>query len=230
MKIYGGITDDNGLTTSIRAMHLQQALIGVSNDNIMGFDKIGYQRKEAVVSSFAQYLGVNAMSTVNDDTVGRIAMSKNPLDLALSQKGYFQVQGADGVKLTRDGRFKLDKDGNLLTNTDEKVLANNGMPIKFSTIPKDLQSIKVDVTGKISIYNPETLSLNEVATLGVVSDQGVAVLDPDVRQGYNEYSNVQLASEFLRAMPALRNFDANRRMFIVQSASMTKVIGMLSQQ
>lgn len=57
MRINGGIFyNENGLTTSIRAMHLDSELIGISNENIGGFDKVGYQRKEAVVSSFAEFL------------------------------------------------------------------------------------------------------------------------------------------------------------------------------
>ncbi len=229
MKLFGGITNESGVTASIRAMHLQSEIVGISNDNIMGFDKIGYQRKEAVVSSFAEYLGVHGLSTMTDDSVGRIALSKNPLDFAISEKGYFQVQGSEGIKLTRDGRFRLDKEGYLLTNENEKVLANNGTPVKFSTIPKDLKEVKVDANGKIAVYDPEAHSLSEVATLSVVTDEGIAVIDPNVRQGYNEFSNVQMASEFMRLLPAKQNFEANRRMFVIQNSSLTKIIERLSQ-
>ena len=46
MQINSGIRyNDNGLTTSIRAMHLDSVLIGISNENVGGFDKVGYQRK-----------------------------------------------------------------------------------------------------------------------------------------------------------------------------------------
>ena len=62
LRLNGGIQyDTSGLTASIRAMHVDSELIGISNENIGGFDKVGYQRKEAVVSSFAEYLGVHAV-------------------------------------------------------------------------------------------------------------------------------------------------------------------------
>ena len=116
MKINGGIRYcEKGLTASLRAMHVQSELIGMYNENVTGFDKIGYQRKDPIVSSFTEYIGIHGLSQTIDDKVGRIAMSDNPLDLALANKGYFQTQTAEGVKLTRDGRFKLDKSGNLLT-------------------------------------------------------------------------------------------------------------------
>ena len=88
MQINGGIRFcEKGLTASLRAMHVQSELIGMTNENITGFDKIGYQRKEPVVSSFTEYIGVHGLSQTVDDQVGRIQMSDNPLDLALANKG-----------------------------------------------------------------------------------------------------------------------------------------------
>ena len=57
MRLNAGIfLDNNGLTTSIRAMHLQSELLGIRNENVGGFDKIGYQRREPVVSSFTEFI------------------------------------------------------------------------------------------------------------------------------------------------------------------------------
>ena len=124
MRLNSGIFyNDKGITQSIRAMHLQSELIGISNENVGGFDKIGYQRKEPVVSSFAEFLGVHALSTTKDDKIGRIGLSENPLDIALANKGYFQTETANGIKLTRDGRFKIGSDGSLLTLENANVLS-----------------------------------------------------------------------------------------------------------
>ena len=134
LRLNGGIQYmTSGITASIRAMHLDSELIGITNENIGGFDKVGYQRKEAVVSSFAEYLGVHALSTTRDDKVGRIAVSENPLDIALANKGYFQTENENGVKLTRDGRFKIAKDGTLVTLENAKVLikCRNSYSISF---------------------------------------------------------------------------------------------------
>ena len=55
MKLRGGINFfENGLTTNVRAMHLQSEMLGIINGNITGFDKVGFQRKDVVVSSFAE--------------------------------------------------------------------------------------------------------------------------------------------------------------------------------
>jgi flagellar basal-body rod protein FlgF len=230
MRLNSGIFyNDNGLTTSIRAMHLQSELIAIGNENITGFDKIGYQRKEPVVSSFTEYLGANALSTTKDDKVGRIAVSENPLDIALANKGYFQTQTENGVKLTRDGRFQIGKDGTLLTLENAQVLSNAGTPIQFPFIPQDLKQIKIDKNGKISVFNPDTHKFSKIGQLGVVDAQGVAVTEPNVKQGYNEFSNVALQQEFLSLMPAIRNFDANRQLFMLQNSVLGKTISQLSQ-
>lgn len=229
MRINGGIHyNDNGLTTSIRAMHLQSELIGISNENIGGFDKVGYQRKEAVVSSFTEFLGVHGLSTTRDDKVGRIAVSQNPLDIALSNKGYFQTKNENGVKLTRDGRFQIGKDGTLLTLENAEVLSSAGTAIKFPFIPQDLKQVKIDLSGKISMFNPNTHKITTIGQIGVVDSNGVAVTEPGVKQGYNEFSNVALQQEFLTMMPVIKNFDANRQMFMLQNSVLGKTISQLS--
>ena len=228
MIINGGIRYcEKGLTTSLRAMHVQSELIGMYNENVTGFDKIGFQRKDPVVSSFTEYIGVHGLSQTIDDKVGRIAMSDNPLDLALANKGYFQVQSAEGIKLTRDGRFKLDKEGNLLTLEDASVLSSAGVPIKLPVVPEKIEDVKSNSKGLVSVFNKNTNKLENVAFLGIVDASGVIVMDPQVKQGYNEYSNVALQNEFISMMPVIRNFEANRQIFMIQNQNLQKVISQL---
>lgn len=219
---------ENGLTTSIRAMHLQTEMLGIINENYNSFDKVGYQRKDPVVSSFAEYIGTHALSTAVDDSIGRIGHSINPLDIAIANKGYFQFQSPDGIKLTRDGRFKLDKDGNLLTLENFNVLANDGTPIKLPVVPEKLEDVKVYTNGDIKVLNKTTGKLEYAGTLSVVTNNGLAVLDPNIKQGYNEYSNVSLNSEILQIIPVKRNFEANRQLFVLQNNNLSKAIQSLS--
>ena len=148
MKLRGGINMfENGLTTNIRAMHLQTEIFGIINENYNSFDKVGYQRKEPVVSSFSEHIGIHGLSTAVDDSIGRIGHSNNPLDIAIGNKGYFQYQSPDGTKITRDGRFKVDKDGNFLTLENFNVLANDGTQIKLHIIPEKIEDIKINKNG-----------------------------------------------------------------------------------
>lgn len=228
MQINGGIRFcEKGLTASLRAMHVQSELIGMANENVTGFDKVGYQRKEAVVSSFTEFIGVHGLSQTVDDKVGRIAMSDNPLDCAIATKGYFQVQGQDGIELTRDGRFKYDKDGYLLSLDDRNVLSNTGTPIKLPIVPEKAEDIKINSKGLVSVFNKNTNKLQQVAFMGVVDSNGALVMEPEVKQGYNEFSNVSLQNEFIGMMPIVRNFEANRQIFMIQNQNLQKVISQL---
>ena len=228
MQINAGIKYiGNGLVNSLKAMQVQSVLIEIANDNVTGSDKVGYQRKEAVVSSFSEYIGADGVSTTLDDKVGRIVSTPNPLDLALATKGYFQISSAAGVKLTRDGRFKLDKNGNLLTLDDSKVLADDGTPIKLGLIPENLDQIVVNAKGGLSVFNKKTNELEHVANIGVVDANGAIALNPEVKQKYSEFSNVSLQDEFLGLMLPVRNFDANRQMFMIESSNLSKAISQL---
>lgn len=218
---------ESGIKTSIRAMQVQSELVSIANENIIGFDKVGYQRQEPVVSSFSEILGVNGISKTTDDAIGRIQLSNNPLDIAIATKGYFQTQSDEGIRLTRDGRFKLDKEGHLLTQEDHQVLSNAGVPIKLHVVPDDIKKIKIDESGLLSVFNDKTRKLEAVAFLGVVDANGMVVMEPKVKQGYNEYSNVSMQNEFIAMMPVIRNFEANRQVFMIQNQNLQKVISQL---
>ena len=226
--INGGVHfTEKGIVQNIRAMRMQTVLMGITNENVVGFDKIGYQRKIPVVSSFAEFIGEDAISTTIDDSVGRLGLTKNPLDIALAEKGYFQVLTQDGIKLTRDGRFKLTKDGQLLTLDGAKVLNDAGQPLVLPILPEKLEDISIDLNGVVRVLDNKNRKFELAGTLSVVTQDGVAVLAPNVRQGYSEFSNVNLQSEFMQAMPYTKTFDANRQLFQIQNTNLQKVISTL---
>lgn len=228
MQINGGVRFcEQGMKSSIRAMHVQSEILGMINQNVEGFDKVGYQRREPVVSSFTEYIGIHGLSQTVDDKVGRIMVSKNPLDITMANKGYFQVQTPEGVRLTRDGRFKLDKLGNLLDLEDNHVLSDAGIPIQLPVVPDNPAEVVVNAKGKISVYDKTNGGLIDAGYLGIVDSNGLAVLNPDVKQGYNEYSNVLIQNEFLAVKPVVRTFEANRQIFLIESSNLQKVISQL---
>lgn len=225
MKIYGGVYyDESGISTSIRGMYLQSELLSNTSKNVTGFDKVGYQREESVISSFAEYIGLNGLSTVKDESVGRMYNTQNPLDFALGKEGYFQYKTPDGIKLTRDGRFKIDKNGYLLTMEDYKVLSKEGVPVKFNKVPEQLSDVKVDINGDIKTFDKAENKVKKVASLSVALSNGSIADAPDVRQGFVESSNVKLQQEMFNLVPVRRNFEANRQMIVTQNEELSKAI------
>ena len=226
--INGGVHfTERGIVQNIRAMRMQQVLMSITSENVMGFDKIGYQRKIPIVSSFAEFIGEDAISTTTDDTVGRLGLTENPLDVALAEKGYFQVMTKDGIKLTRDGRFRMTKDGEILTLDGSQVLTNMSTPLVLPVIPEKLEDIQIDLNGVVRVLNNKTRKFETAGTLVVVTQDGVAVLAPNVRQGYNEYSNVSLQNEFMQAMPYPKTFEANRQLYQIHNQNLQRTISAL---
>ena len=231
MRLATGINfDATGIAQSINAMQMDMDIMGIFGENVVGFDKVGYQRKEAVISSFAEYIGPNALSHSVDEQVGRLALTQKPLDVALSDKGYFQVMNPDGsLELTRDGRFQINKDGELLTQTGQKVLSTGGSPIVLPFVPESLDKIKIGLDGKIGVFDSEERGFVNSGTIGVVSSDGSFISSNCVRQGYVESSNVQLEKEYIEMVNYRRSFEANRQMFRLQNSKLSSAISRLGQ-
>ncbi len=231
MKLAAGINfSASGIAQSINAMQMDMDIMSIFGENVVGFDKVGYQKKEAVISSFAEFIGTDALSYAVDNQVGRLALTQNPLDLALSEKGYFKVLNNDGsIELTRDGRFQLNKDGELLTQTNQKVLSAGGSPIVLPFVPESLDKISIGLDGKIAIFDEEKRGLIPVGTIGVVSPDGSLIASDCVRQGYVENSNVQLEKEYIEVSNYKRSFEANKQMFKIQNNNLSQAISELSR-
>ena len=52
------------------------------------------------------------LDPIRDDAPGELVPTNNPLDLAIEGKGFFEVQGLQGIVRTRNGRFQIDAAGN----------------------------------------------------------------------------------------------------------------------
>lgn len=222
----GYVYANDGLAISVKSMHTQMALLNVHTDNIANFGMPGYQKKSAVVTSFAEYLGPNAVETVTNTHIGRIRKTGAPLDLALNTKGYFQkLNAAGGIELTRDGRFQLDKDGFLRALDGKQILSSAGTPIQLSVIPQDLEKqLKISPNGEVTVYDERNGQPVSMGRLGIASETGSAADEVDVQQGHVEDSNVMLQEEFVGMLPLRRQFEANRQMFILQNDALSRMI------
>ena len=101
------------------------------------------------------------------------------------------------------------------------------MPIRLPVVPDNPAEVVVNSKGKVSVYNKADGTLIDAGFLGIVDSNGMAVLNPDVKQGFNEHSNVILQNEFLAVKPVVRNFEANRQIFLIESSNLQKVISQL---
>jgi flagellar basal-body rod protein FlgF len=175
-----------------------------------------------------------------DTSAGQLQQTGRNLDVAVAGDGYFMVQDAQGQqRLTRNGNFMADRDGNLVMAIDSKtrVLDANKQPIKFDP--------EVN-TGNIEIGNDGSIEhagqvLNKIGVFNVADEKllrpvgGTLLKAPasvEVKQveggqmesGYLEGSNVDPATELTKLMEAQRMLDANANLIRTQDQSMSRLV------
>lgn len=68
-------------------------------------------------------IGTNLQTVAQQFTQGNITTTENPLDLAINGAGFFQVADPTGsVSYTRNGQFKIDRDGFIVSNGGLKLI------------------------------------------------------------------------------------------------------------
>ena len=68
-------------------------------------------------------IGTNLAAVAQQFTQGNIKTSENPMDLAINGAGFFQVSdGKSPITYTRNGQFKVDRDGFIVNNSLQKLV------------------------------------------------------------------------------------------------------------
>jgi flagellar hook protein FlgE len=68
-------------------------------------------------------IGVNLAAVSQQFTQGNILSTENAMDLAINGAGFFQVtDGNSPVEFSRNGQFKIDRDGYIVNNELQKLL------------------------------------------------------------------------------------------------------------
>ena len=105
-------------------------------NNIANANTIGFKSERMLFSEYLQDIGngqtialVQDAAVVRDFRDGPIMATDNPLDVAIRGEGFFQVETADGIRYTRNGRLRLDGDGALVTSNGYAVLSKDEFPI-----------------------------------------------------------------------------------------------------
>jgi flagellar hook protein FlgE len=77
----------------------------------------------AVGASKQAGVGVTVAAVAQNFSQGGITATSNPLDMAISGNGFFQVKTSDSsINYSRDGQFKLDRNGFIVNNQSNKLM------------------------------------------------------------------------------------------------------------
>lgn len=159
----------NAFSIGLSALNANETGIDVAGNNLANLNTPGY--KETVLDFseiMSQTTGANqvGMGVANPttrrlDTEGPIQPNAGPLTAAIQGEGFFSVQSSSGATLyTRVGNFKVDNQGNLLTQTGEKVLGVNG-PIQVPSgniAPVTTTQMTLDLNLNSSSNNGDSFS------------------------------------------------------------------------
>lgn len=120
----------------------------IANANTTGYKASRTEFADMVASSMgagggSNYgIGVEVAAVAQQFSQGNITVTGNNLDVAINGNGFFKVQQPDGsAAYTRAGNFKLNKEGDLVTNDGAQVMG-----------------FRVDTTTGISTSEPQPLS------------------------------------------------------------------------
>src|SRR5690242_11463049 len=121
-------------STALSALNATSTAIDVVGNNLANLNTPGFKNsqvcfRDLVTQSLGAGLGETQVGfgtgrplTVRQFTQGSIQASTGVLDAAIQGDGFFVVKNSQGNNIyTRAGSFQLDLQGNLLTNTGEKV-------------------------------------------------------------------------------------------------------------
>jgi len=176
---------------------------------------------------------------------GALQNTGNPLDLAVNGEGFFQVERPDGsIAYTRDGSFKRDSNGLVVTNDGYPLIPN-------ITIPAEAKAITISPNGQFSVVLEGQDTPQSIGTLqlylfpnpggltrlgqnlyqsGGASGDAIAANPGSggaglVQSGMVEGSNVTIVDEMVRMILAQRAYEVNSK--AIQTAD--EMLGVLNQ-
>lgn len=144
----------------------------IANANTTGFKASRTEFADMVAASMgagggnSYGIGVEVAAVAQQFSQGNITVTGNNLDVAINGNGFFKVQQPDGsAAYTRAGNFKLDKEGDLVTNSGAQVMG-----------------FKVDPATGLSTSEPQPLSFPTGAPIPAKqTEQITATLNLDAR-------------------------------------------------
>ena len=159
---------------------------------------------------------------------GELAQTGATFDVALNGDGFFTVQTGAGNRYTRDGRFSVDAQNQLVDKRGDPVLSASGAPI---TIDPTKPAPAIAHDGSISQVGPHG-SVSQLGKIGVVrladlsqlSKQGdnlyvdnggqtpQAATNVVMQQGMVEKSNVQPIAEITNMINVTRAYEQVQNM------------------
>jgi flagellar basal-body rod protein FlgF len=182
--------------------------------------------------SFVQDIGI-----MRNTAEGPLVKTDNPLDIALHGDGYFQIETEAGMRYSRNGHFRLDETGMLVTSQGFAVMDTRDQPIIFAPNEKTI-AISPDGTVTTETGRVAAIKVVRFANEQDLRKSGDGLYDtnqeaqiverPNMVQGMMEESNVQPIAEMTRMISVLREYEHNQKMIEVEHDRTMKAMQILA--
>ncbi len=233
-------------------MLAQQTIVDVISNNIANMTTSGFKRQRVdfkdliyqnidkpgaqssdistiLPSGIQLGLGVRVGAVYRIHEQGPLQITDNPLDLALTGDGFFQVEMPNGeTAYTRAGVFQVNQDGEIVTSQGFRLQPN-------ITVPPDAEAIEINESGEVfaeisgqvaltnlgqiqlaTFVNPPGLeAVGDNLYLETTASGTPATGNPGtenfakIRQGALENSNVNVVEEITQLITAQRAYEMN---------------------
>jgi len=258
----------SSLYTAATGMVAQQKQIDTTSNNIANVNTIGYKKQRAEFADLMyqtmRYAGTSTSSTTisptgiemglgvrptaiaKQFTQGNFKSTGNPLDMAITGHGFFQIALPDGTTAyTRNGSFKQDGNGNIVNSDGFQLVPN-------IVIPAGTTQISVGTDGTVSVLQAGQTALSQIGQIQLAdfvnpaglhslgnnnlidtTASGTAVIGTpglngigNIRQNFVEMSNVQLVVEMTDLITGQRAYEANSKAITTSDQMLQTVNGL----
>jgi flagellar basal-body rod protein FlgG len=175
--------------------------------------------------------GVRVVSTEKEFTGGSLQITDQGLDLAINNRGFFQIQLPNGeTGYTRNGAFQLNSDGQIVNSAGYLLEPN-------ITIPENASNLTISIDGAVSATifgDPNAQQLGNIQIADFVNpaglqSQGGNIFTPtaasgdaqtgtaglnglgEILQGTLENSNVEVVEELVNMISTQRTYEMNSK-------------------
>jgi flagellar basal-body rod protein FlgF len=206
------------------AMDTQVMEQEIAARNIANIVTPGFKRNIALIESMEKGHGGSSVSTPTvtgvglDLSQGPLQPTGNDLDMGLQGEGFFSVETPEGTLYTRNGAFRLNQNGVLVTQDGSPVLGESGQ----IQIPAGATKLTVGSDGQLHC-DATTLGKLKITAFdkpGLLRQAGNSNYAGDaagpktaaacsVHQGCLEASNVDPMTELVQMMATFRNYQAS---------------------
>lgn len=249
-------------------LEAQQTQMDVISNNLANVGTTGFKRSRAVFEDLLYQTmrqpgaqssqqtqlptglqigtGVRPVATERIHTQGNMQETGNDKDVAINGAGFFQIMMPDGTTTyTRDGSFKLDSQGQLVTAGGYQVQP-------AITIPADAQAFTISRDGIVTIKqpgNPQPVQIGQLQLATFINPAGLESRGENLyvettasgtpntnvpgtngagllQQHFVETSNVNVVEEMVNMIQTQRAYEINSKA-ITTSDQMLQRLGQL---